>query len=97
MARETASNTAPTIPGSAAGMTTWMIVSERVAPRASAPSRSAWGTAFMTSSESDETNGIIMMPMTNPAARALSDATFSPTMLPVSRKNGAIVRAAKKP
>ena len=57
----------------------------------------ACGTALITSSESEETNGMIIMPMTSPAARALSDATSSPTLSPRPRMNGATVRAAKKP
>ena len=57
----------------------------------------AWGTALMTSSDRDETNGMIMIPMTTPAASALSELTSSPRPAPRSRKKGAIVRAAKKP
>ena len=48
-----------------------MIVSERVAPRPSEPSRMAPGTAVMMSSESEETTGISMMPMTKPAVKML--------------------------
>ena len=48
---------------------TRLIVSERVAPRPSEPSRMARGTAVMMSSESEETTGISMMPMTRPAVR----------------------------
>ena len=75
MARETASRTPPTMPGSAAGSTTCRMVSDRVAPSASEPSRSACGTALITSSDSEETKGMIMTPMTRPAASALSEAT----------------------
>ena len=56
-----------------------------------------WGTALMTSSDREETKGMIMMPMTSPAARALSEETSSPRPSPRSRIRGATVRAAKKP
>ena len=85
------------MPGSAAGMTTCLMVSLLVAPRANAPSRMACGTALITSSDREETKGIIMMPMTRPAANALSDETSSPNVTPSSLMNGATVRAAKKP
>ena len=62
---------APTMPGSAAGRITRLMVSERVAPRPSEPSRMARGTAVMMSSDSDETKGISMMPMTRPAVKML--------------------------
>ena len=51
----------------------------------------------MTSSDNDDTNGMIMMPITRPAARALSDATSRPSIPPELRMKGATVRAAKKP
>jgi hypothetical protein len=51
----------------------------------------------MTSSDRDETNGIIMMPMTKPAASADSEETSSPAPSPRRRMNGATVKAAKKP
>ena len=38
-----------------------------------------------------------MIPITKPAARALSDAMCSPSSPPVSRMVGATTRAAKKP
>ena len=38
-----------------------------MAPSPSEPSRIDCGTALMMSSESDDTNGISMMPMTSPA------------------------------
>ena len=59
------------MPGSAAGRITRLIVSDRVAPRPSEPSRSDRGTAVMMSSDSDETKGMIMMPITRPAVRTL--------------------------
>ena len=85
------------MPGSAAGRMTLRMVSDLVAPRPAEPSRRLCGTALMTSSESEETKGMIMMPMTMPAASALSDETPSPMDSPIPRKKGAIVRAAKKP
>ena len=97
IARETARRILPTIPGSAAGSITRRMVSDWVAPSPYDPSRMAWGTALMTSSDKDETNGRIMMPMTTPAARALSLETSMPSMPAYSRINGATVRAAKNP
>ena len=97
MARDAASSTPPTMPGRAAGIMTCLIVSERVAPSASEPSRIACGTAAMTSSDSDDTNGMIITPMTMPAANALSEATLSPIDSPTPRIKGATVSAAKKP
>ena len=57
------------MPGSAAGRMTRLIVSDCVAPSPSEPSRSDCGTAVMMSSDSDETNGMSMTPMTRPAVR----------------------------
>ena len=85
------------MPGNAAGSTTFRMVSERVAPRPYEPSRNDCGTALMTSSESDETKGMIIMPMTRPAASADSEATFRPIASPQPRMSGATVNAAKKP
>ena len=51
----------------------------------------------MMSSDSELTNGMIMMPMIRPAASALSEATDRPTAAPASRIIGATVSAAKKP
>ena len=51
----------------------------------------------MTSSDSDEMNGMIIMPMTRPAASALSEATSRPKFSPQPRMSGATVSAAKKP
>ena len=48
---------------------TRLIVSERVAPRPSEPSRMARGTAVMMSSDSEETTGISIMPITRPAVK----------------------------
>ena len=55
IALDTANNIEPTIPGNAAGKTTFLIVSDLVAPTESEPSRNDWGTAFTTSSVSDDT------------------------------------------
>ena len=98
MARLTASSIADTMPGSAAGSTTLRIVSDLVAPRPADPSRSDCGTALITSSDSDETNGMIMMPMTTPAASADSEATLEAERTRRGRgRSGATVSAAKKP
>ena len=86
-----------TIPGRAAGKTTFLIASLFVDPRPKAASRKECGTALITSSDRDETKGIIIIPITKPAASADSDATSRPRSPPVSRKKGAIVRAAKNP
>ncbi len=97
IARDTASRMPPTMPGSAAGSMTRVMVSERVEPSPRAPSRIAIGTALIASSASDETSGMIMIPMTSPAANALSDATSMPKDSPARRTQGATVRAAKNP
>ena len=57
----------------------------------------ARGTAAMASSDSEETNGMIMMPMTAPAASALFGAMGTPIVSPKSRMNGATTSTAKKP
>ena len=44
IARDAANKNAPIMPGKAAGITTWRIVSDFVAPKPSEPSRSARGT-----------------------------------------------------
>ena len=73
-----------------------MIVSDRVAPSARLPSRIACGTAAMLSSAIELTKGMIMMPMTRPAASALSlEAELMPIEMPKSRTIGATVSAAK--
>ena len=97
IARDTASRMPPTMPGSAAGRSTLRMVSFMVAPMPRDASRRVSGTALIMSSDRDITKGMIMMPMTSPAARALSDATCKPSDSPSVRMNGATVRAAKKP
>ena len=79
IARLTASRTPPTIPGSAAGMSTLRIVSDVVAPIARLPSRMARGTAAIESSAIEEMNGMIITPITSPAASALSDEVGMPS------------------
>ena len=49
------------------------------------------------SSASEDTNGMIMMPITRPAASALSPATVSPMDSPIVRSIGPTVVTAKKP
>ena len=95
IARLTASRTPPTTPGSAGGTRTLRIVSDVVAPIASEPSRIACGTAAIESSAIDETNGMIMIPITRPAASADSVEDGMPSDRPRSRIAGATVRAAK--
>ena len=97
IARETASRMPPTMPGKAAGSITRTIASERVEPRPRAPSRMSTGTELMASSDREDTRGMIMIPMTSPAASALSDATASPSDSPAPRMAGATVSAAKNP
>ncbi len=73
-----------------------MIVSDGVAPIARLPSRIELGTAARLSSAIDDTKGIIITPMTSPAASALSDEAQS---MPIATANwrtaGATVSAAK--
>src|SRR3546814_9339929 len=93
-ARLTASITPPAMPGSAAGTITRRIVSDVVAPMASEPSRIACGTALIESSAMEETNGMIITPITMPAASADSDeALLMPMLTANSRTAGATVRA----
>ena len=54
-------------------------------------------TYRMTQSEIDETNGMVMIPITKPAASALSEDTLTPNTAPESRNNGATTKAAKNP
>ena len=96
IARLIASITPATMPGSAAGTNTLRMVSDVVAPMARLPSRMAWGTAAMESSAMEETKGMIITPITRPAASALSlDALEIPSATAASRTIGATVRAAK--
>ena len=72
------------------------MVSDLVAPIARLPSRMACGTAAIESSAIELMNGMIMMPITSPAASALSlDAELIPIDRPKSRTLGATVSAAK--
>ena len=97
IARLVAKSNDPAIPGNAAGRTIFRIVSDWVAPSPKDPSLKDCGTAFITSSDNDEIRGTIIIPITIPAANALSDAISRPKLPPVIRMNGATVRAAKKP
>ena len=91
-----ASSTPPTTPGKAAGTSTFLIVSDVVAPIARLPSRIACGTAAIESSAIEETNGMIMIPITRPAASADSEeAPGMPSAAAKSRTAGATVSAAK--
>ena len=86
---------APTKPGKAAGNTTFNIVSALVAPRPRDPSLKDCGTELIISSDSEDMKGIIIIPITAPAASADSELTSSPSFIPMSLINGAAVRAAK--
>ena len=110
MARLTPRRMPPMMPGRAAGSRTFVMVSLSVAPMASEPSFIARGTAFSASSDSDEMNGMIMMPITDPAARAefgemriglhgMSSQPPPPLVIQrmLSRSAGATTRMAKKP
>ena len=55
------------------------IISQRVAPRASAASLSCAGTVAMTSREIDETIGRIMIAMISPAMKQFGIETGPPT------------------
>src|SRR5699024_10872416 len=69
IAREIANTIETIIPDKAAGITTRKVVSNFVAPNASAPSRIAFGTAFIASSDIDAIIGIIITPMTSPGLK----------------------------
>ena len=97
IALEAAKSIPPTIPGKAAGMITFLIVSDLVAPKPYEPSRIAWGTAEITSSDKEETSGMIIIPITKPTPRALSEAISKPMVTPKSLMKGAKVIAAKNP
>jgi len=73
------------------------MVSERVAPSARLPSRITDGTAAIESSAIELTNGMIITPMTRPAASALSLLADDTPSAPRLRMSGATVSAAKKP
>ena len=97
IAREAAKRRLPEMPGIAAGSITFLIVSLFVEPSAKEASRSDCGTAFITSSDSEEISGMIIIPIISPAANALSDETFKPTVSPEDLIIGATVNAAKNP
>jgi phosphate transport system permease protein len=97
IALEIANKRAPTIPGRAAGKMTFRMVSDCVAPKARDPSLKFSGTADITSSDKDETYGIIIIPIIKPAAKADSVETVKPTDCPIDLINGPTESAAKKP
>ena len=75
-----------------------LVVSDKVAPIAKEPSFNDWGTAERASSVNDATNGIIIIPNTDPAIRALSELKLSISKnIPISRKKGPTVITAKNP
>src|SRR6202521_431813 len=71
-ARPRASTVAPKIPARAAGSNTRHVVSHQVAPRATDDSRSPRGTARITSRETAESVGRIMMASTREAVKMLA-------------------------
>ena len=85
------------MPGRAAGIITFFIVSDLVAPTPKEASLKLCGTEFITSSDNEEMKGIIIMPITRPAASALSEEAASPNDSLVLLINGPTTRAAKKP
>ena len=70
-ARDTARMNAAVMPEKAAGTTTLSAVCMRVAPSAYEPSRKPCGTARIASSDSDDTSGRIIRPITRPGLSAL--------------------------
>ena len=73
IAREAAKRIPPIMPGKAAGRITFLIVSDFVAPNPYEPSLIDCGTLEITSSDREETRGIIIIPITKPTPRALSE------------------------
>ena len=71
IARDTARMKAAVMPENAAGTTTLSAVCMRVAPSAYEPSRRPCGTARIASSDSDDTSGRIIRPITSPGLSAL--------------------------
>ena len=79
--RASASTTPVMMPGSAAGTSTVITAFARVAPSASAPSRSAFGTRSSSSSVVRAMIGIIMIPSARPPAsmlKCLNGSTATP-------------------
>src|SRR5947208_6517489 len=70
-ARPRASTVAPKMPARAAGRTTFQLVSHHVAPRATADSRSPFGTALRTSREIADSVGRIITASTSEAVNRL--------------------------
>src|SRR5690625_5030606 len=75
IAREIPRTKEAIIPDKAAGITTRKVVSNLVAPIASAPSRMEFGTDTMASSDNEAIIGIIMMPITIPGLRMFVTST----------------------
>mgnify|MGYP007000231426 len=78
IALDIANMKAATMPGRAAGIITFFMVSDLVAPTPKEASLKLCGTEFITSSDNEEMKGIIIMPITRPAASALSEEAASP-------------------
>ena len=72
IALEIARMKAAIIPDNAAGTTIFRLTSYLFAPNAYAPSLKLLGTDIIASSLNDETIGIIITPITNPALSALN-------------------------
>ena len=71
------------------------MVSDFVAPSPYEPSLKDCGTLEITSSDSDDTKGMIIIPITKPTPKALSEAISKPTKEPRCLINGATVTTAK--
>ena len=97
IARDIANIKEATMPGRAAGIITFLIVSDLVAPTPYDASRRLWGTALITSSDREEIKGIIIIPITKPAAKALSEEALNPKLSQVLLINGPTTKAAKNP
>ena len=97
IALDIANKNAPTIPGKAAGKITFLIVSALLAPIPNDPSLRLCGTEFITSSDKEEIKGIIITPITIPAARALVGEASIPIDCPNAFTKGATLTKAKNP
>ena len=97
IALEIASKKAPTIPGSAAGKITFFIVSALLEPIPRDPYHKLCGNEFITSTDKEEIKGIIITPITKPAAKALVGEASIPIDWPKDFTKGATVTKAKKP
>src|SRR5690606_9718607 len=93
IAREIPRTKEAIIPEKAAGMTTLKVVSSFVAPIANDPSRIAFGTEFIASSEREAIIGIIITPMTIPGLKIFVASTSGQT----ERISGVTKVKAKNP